>query len=79
MVHMRTTIELDDDTMKAVEHLRRDKGLGLSEAVNDLIRRGALPQKGRRRFEQLTHPVGIKMDVSNVSEALEVLEGIDRR
>lgn len=76
---MRTTVEFDEDTAKAVEQLRRDKGLGLSEAVNQLIRRGVLPQKTRSRFEQLTHPVGMRIDVSNVADALEALEGADRR
>lgn len=76
---MRTTIEFDEDTAKAVEQLRRNNGLGLSEAVNELIRRGLLPRKDRPRFEQLTHPVGIKIDVSNIADALEVLEGVDRR
>lgn len=74
---MRTTVEFDDDTAKAVEQLRREEGLGVSEAVNELIRRGVLPRKERRPFEQQTHPVGIKIDVSNVADALEVLEGVE--
>lgn len=76
---MRTTVEFDDDTAKAIERLRHDKGLGLSEAVNELIRRGVLPRKDRHTFEQLTHPVGIRIDVSNIADALEDLEGVDRR
>jgi hypothetical protein len=71
-------VELDDDTAKAVEQLRREQGVGLSEAVNELIRRGLLPRPAAR-FEQPTYPLGIKIDVSNIAEALEVLEGVDRR
>lgn len=76
---MRTTVDLDDDTAKAVEKLRREEDLGLSEAVNHLIRRGLIPRREVERFEQPTRRLGLKIDVSNVAEALEVLEGVDRR
>ena len=76
---MRTTIDFDDDTAKAVEQLRRREGLGLSQAVNELIRRGLLPRAPRSRFVQPTHRLGVKLDVSNVAEALEVLEGPEAR
>ncbi len=76
---MRTTIELDDDTAKAVEQLRRERGVGVSEAVNELIRAGLLPREPARRFVQRTERLGIQIDVSNVAEALEVLEGVEAR
>ena len=76
---MRTTIELEDDTAKAVEQLRRDRGLGVSEAVNELIRAGLLPREPAPRFVQRTQSLGIRIDVSNVAEALEVLEGVEAR
>jgi len=76
---MRTTVEFDDDTAKAVERLRREDGLGVSEAVNELIRRGLLPRQADATFEQRTRSLGIRIDVSNVAEALDVLEGVDRR
>ena len=72
---MRTTIEFDDDTSAAIEQLRREEGLGVSEAVNELIRRGLLPRPERPRFEQRTKRLGLKIDVSNIADALEVLEG----
>jgi Ribbon-helix-helix protein, copG family len=76
---VRTTVELDDDTAKAVEHLRRERGIGVSEAVNELIRAGLLPRGAARQFVQRTQPLGIQIDVSNVAEALEVLEGVEAR
>lgn len=76
---MRTTVEFDDDTSAAIEKLRREKGLGVSEAVNELIRRGLLPREDRPTFVQKTHRLGLRIDVSNVAEALEVLEGPDAR
>lgn len=72
---MRTTVEFDEDTAAAVDQLRRDKGMGVSEAVNELIRRGLLPRRDPAGFVQKTHRLGLKIDISNVAEALEVLEG----
>ncbi len=76
---MRTTIEFEDDTAAAIEELRRSEGLGVSEAVNELVRRGLLPRASNKRFEQRTQTMGMKIDVSNVAEALDFLEGPDAR
>ncbi|HUQ63813.1 MAG TPA: ribbon-helix-helix protein, CopG family [Acidimicrobiales bacterium] len=59
---MRRTVEFDDDTAKAVEQLRRQRGLGVSEAVNELIRQGLLRRDSVKPFRQPTRPVGIKID-----------------
>ena len=76
---MRTTVEFEADTAKAIERLRRETGLGVSEAVNELIRRGLLSKDDRKPFRQRTRALGIRIDVTNVAEALEVLEGTDSR
>lgn len=76
---MRTTVEFDDDVAAAVENLRREERVGASEAVNVLIRRGLMPQEKRVRFTQLTRPLGMKIDVSNIADALDVLEGTTAR
>lgn len=76
---MRTTVEFDEDTAKAVDELRRERGIGVSEAVNELVRRGLLPREAPPPFRQRTQRLGIRMDVSNIAEALEVLEGVDAR
>ncbi len=72
---MRTTVDLDDDVAAAVEGLRRDQSIGLSRAVNELIRQGLQRRQRRETFTQRTSSVGILIDVSNVAEALEILEG----
>lgn len=72
---MRTTVEFDDDTEAAIEHLRHAEGLGVSQAVNELIRRGLLPRDERAPFRQRTADLGLKIDVSNVADALDLLEG----
>jgi hypothetical protein len=58
-----------------VEALRREAGLGVSEAVNELIRRGLLPREPAPAFVQRTRPLGLRVDVSNIGEAIETLEG----
>lgn len=72
---MRTTIEFEDDTAKAVQELRREHGRGVSEAVNELIRRGLNAAPQTKRFVPRTRSLGLRIDVSNVADALEVLEG----
>lgn len=76
---MRTTIEFDDDTARAVENLRREEHIGVSEAVNTLIRRSLLPREPREPFRQETRAIGLKIDVSNVADALEAIEGPSSR
>jgi len=76
---MRTTVELDSDTARAVQELRREHGRGVSEAVNELIRRGLLAEPRHRRFEPRTRSLGIRVDVSNVADALDLLDGADAR
>lgn len=75
---MRTTVELDPDTAQAVQRLRQE-GRGVSAAVNELIRRGLLAEPGERRFVPRTRRLGIRIDVSNVSDALDLLDGPDAR
>ncbi len=76
---MRTTVEFDQDTAKAVEALRQELGIGVSQAVNELIRRGLLPRPEAAPFRQRTRASGIRIDVSNVAAALEELEGVEAR
>ncbi len=76
---MRTTIELDDDTEAEVQRLRREENRGVSEAVNELIRRGMLRQRHREPFVPTTHELGLKIDVSNIADTLDYLEGPESR
>lgn len=72
---MRTTIEFDEDAARALTRLRQDSGMGVSEAVNHLVLRGLAASPDVRPFVQRTHPLGIAIDVSNVAEAIDLLEG----
>jgi metal-responsive CopG/Arc/MetJ family transcriptional regulator len=73
---VRTTVSLADDVAAAVEKLRRERSIGLSEAVNDLIRAGLLERAADDApFRQKSHDLGAAIDYSNVAEALETLDG----
>ncbi len=76
---MRTTVEFDPDTQKAIEAIRRDQGLGVSEAVNELIRRGLTVPKNDTIYRPIHRELGLMIDVSNVADALDLLEGPEAR
>ncbi|MGH9129284.1 MAG: CopG family transcriptional regulator [Acidimicrobiales bacterium] len=71
---MRTTIELDDDVVAAVDRIRQERSLGLSRAVNELIRAGLVAPTRSVPFRQRTHRMGLRMDVANVAEVLDLLD-----
>ena len=72
---MRTTITFDDDTAAAVEQLRRERGVGISAAVNELVRRGAVRSERPAVFVQRTSAGHARIDLTDVSEVLETLDG----
>ncbi len=72
---MRTTVTLDDDIAAAVSRLRRQRGVGVSEAINQLARAGLAVRPPRPPFRQRSVPLDLRIDVTNVAEALEQLDG----
>ncbi len=72
---MRTTLVLEEDVAAAVQRLRQERSLGLSEAVNQLIRAGLRVKQTAKPFHQRSEPMGLRIDVANVADALEQLEG----
>ena len=76
---MRTTLSLDDDVAAAVQRLREERHIGLSDAVNELIRAGLAAPARRTAFKQRTADLGLRIDVSNVADALERLDGPEAR
>ena len=76
---MRTTITLAEDVAAAVERLRRERAVGVSEAVNELIRAGLAADRPPARFTQKTHDLGRGVDYTNVAEAVETLDGPSTR
>lgn len=76
---MRTTLSLDDDVAAAVQRLREERHIGLSDAVNELIRAGLAAPAERTAFQQRTADLGLRIDVSSVADALEHLDGPEAR
>jgi hypothetical protein len=72
---MRTTVNLDEDVAAAVARLRHERGMGVSEALNHLARTGLTVRRVARPFRQRTARLGLTVDVTNVAEALELLDG----
>lgn len=72
---MRTTVVLDSDVAGEVERLRR-QGMGLSAALNLLARRGMVTsaQSETVKYRHRTSRVGLKVDVSNVADVLDLLD-----
>lgn len=75
---MRTTVILSEDVAAAVEHLRRQRGIGVSAAVNELARAGMARQPEAQPFHQRSTALGLRIDVSNIDEVLDVLNSDDR-
>jgi len=73
---MRTTLKLDDDVAAAVEQIRRQDGIGLSDAVNRLIRSGLTRSAKRPPYRHRTARLGIKVDISNIGSILDVLDEV---
>ncbi|MCL6105061.1 MAG: hypothetical protein M1483_05460 [Actinobacteria bacterium] len=69
----------DSDNAAIIDKLRRDKGIGVSKAVNDLIRRACVAESSRHPFKQRTAPLGALIDIRNTAEVLDLLEGSTRR
>lgn len=75
MVDVRTTVLLDSDVAAEVERLRRD-GLGISEALNLLARRGIAAQTSipAARYRHRTAHIGLKVNVAKVTDVLDLLD-----
>lgn len=71
---MRTTISLDDDVVAAVEEMRAREGIGVSEAVNKLARAGLVNRPAPQPYLHRTSSLGLKLDVSNIGEVLDLLD-----
>lgn len=72
---MRTTFTLDDDVVAEVERLRREEGIGISEAVNRLVRAGmTTPRQRRQTYRHRSAPLGLKVDVTDIGAVLDLLD-----
>lgn len=72
---MRTTVVIDSDVAGEIERLRRD-GMGLSEALNLLARRGMTRGAPAEtvKYEHRTARLGLKVDITNIADVLDLLD-----
>ncbi len=72
---MRTTVVIDSDVASEIERLRRE-GMGLSEALNLLARRGMAKAASSSavKYQHRTSRIGLKVDVTNVADVLDLLD-----
>lgn len=74
---MRTTVGLDVDVATAAEQIVQERGISLEEAVIELARLGlSHMQRIPTLFSQRTKPLGLHMDITNIGETLDYLDGI---
>lgn len=71
---VRTTVTLADDVAAAVQGLRRQEGIGVSEAVNRLARGGLVRPVRPPGYVHESFDMGMKVDVSNIGEVLGMLD-----
>jgi hypothetical protein len=77
---MRTTVTLDPDVAAAVSHLQAERGVGVSAAINALVRRGLASEHPPRRFVQRTSSMGVPaIPLDDIAGVLDALEGDARR
>ena len=71
---MRTTVTLEGDVAAAVDGLRRSEGIGVSEAVNRLVRDGLARPAAAPRYEHTSFHLDQRVDVTNIGEVLSLLD-----
>jgi hypothetical protein len=71
---VRTTVTLDDDVAAEIQRLRRESGVGLSEAVNLLVRSGMARPNERAVYTQSATDMGQRFDITDIGGVLELLD-----
>ena len=77
VVGVRTTVTLAKDVAAAVEGLRRSEGIGVSEAVNRLVRGGLAKPATASKYEHTSYELGQRVDVTNIGDVLGLLDEAD--
>ncbi len=73
-------MRLDPEVAAAAERLCEERHIGIGEAVNELARAGlARGGESPKRFRQRTASVGLRIDVTNIADALELLDASEAK
>lgn len=82
---MRTTLTLDPDVAAMLERIRKERSLGLKEAVNEAMRLGLreleAPPKAQKPFRTRVVDLGRPLipNLDDIAEVLAIAEGDDYR
>jgi Arc/MetJ family transcription regulator len=71
---VRTTVTLDDDVVAVIERVRASTGVGLSEAVNTLVRRAVAHRSPSEPFRLRSASLGQRVDLGDVVAVLDLLD-----
>lgn len=74
---MRTTITVAPDVAAEMERLRREEGLGPSDALNLLARRGMAAPRADYVYTPRSFKMGARVDYTNIGEILDLLDQED--
>ena len=75
---MRLSVTLDPDVAAGARALQKRLGISLSDAINELARRGlAAGKPAREPFVQETFDSGLLIDVTHIGDVLVLLDTID--
>ncbi|MGL4174434.1 MAG: hypothetical protein ACRCSN_00035 [Dermatophilaceae bacterium] len=72
---MRATVTFEPDAAAAVDAVRQERGVGTSAAVNELIRRGVAAHEAQPPVVQRTSRGGARLDLTDIAESLDVING----
>jgi Ribbon-helix-helix protein, copG family len=78
---MRTTLTLDDDVAAQLEQLRKSRGAGLKDLVNEALRRGLKEMNGRPKPRKPYSTRSVSLgepklaNIDNIAEVLAIIEG----
>lgn len=68
-------MDLEADVALAVARRCEERGVATSEVVHELIRLGLMHRPPSSPFVLTTFRLGLRVDVANVAEALDLVEG----
>lgn len=67
-------MHLDDDVARAVARTRRERGIGLSAAVDELARAGLTATKVDYKYQPVSYDMGARVDLSNIADVLASMD-----
>ena len=65
---------LDDEVSAAIDRIRQDEGIGLSEALNRLAKQGLTAGEPSKRYVHRSVPLRARVDITNIGDVLDLLD-----